>query len=267
MSPAVIAAWLAVAGGLAQDAAAPPGREAEPPDQAAPATGVSAKAAEELSRLAEKMRAAPPLSSHERLERAASAASGLIRPLPTPVAVAATVVGFALLLFGQRLFRFGVVAYMMALLGIAGSQVGVGAGGTWAPYVGGAIGCVIGAAIALPLRAIARATIGGLAGGILAAMIIQSFTSSWYVTILATVAGIVASGTLTFYFPAPLLIVGFSIFGAAAASVGILSVATEPVNGTLSYGAPQISGMLLAAALGVLFQSQLGARDVPDDDS
>jgi hypothetical protein len=94
-------------------------------------------------------------------------------------------------------------------------------------------------------------------------MIVQTFTSSWLVTLLAALAGIVGSGVLTLYFPRPLMIAGFALFGAAAASIGILSVATEPQGGTLAYGAPHISGMLLAAGLGVLFQVQVGQEEDP----
>lgn len=213
-----------------------------------------------ISRIVEAMKEAPALSPEERLALAASVASGVIKPLSVPVAIFVTLVGFALLLFGQRLVRAGIIIYLMAFCGFAGLEIGARFGDSWQSLAGGGIGCVVGAAIALPLRALARSIVGGLAGGVLAAMVMQMFTSSWSVTLGAALVGIVVSGLLAIRFPRPLMIVGYAMFGAAAASVGILSVSTEPVDGHITYGAAHISGMLLAAGLGVLFQSQLGLK-------
>jgi hypothetical protein len=252
------AAWV-LSAALAQEAPAPE----------EPATGEEGEeasaATETLKRIVDTMRAEPPLSAGERLEQAAAAASGVVRPLPVPVAIPATLLGFMLLLFGQRLFRIGTVAYLAALFGFAGREIGAQLGEGWGPYVGGGLGCLIGAAVALPLRALARGVIGGLAGGVLLVVVMQSITSSWLVTLGAAAGGILVSGILTLYFPRPLLIVGFAMFGAATASVGVLSVGTEPVDGTLVYRTGHVLGVLLAAGLGVLFQWQLGLKEEPDE--
>ena len=214
-----------------------------------------------IRRVVERAKEASPLAPGERLDRAARTASRYIRPLSLPFAVGATVVGFALLLFGRRLFRVGIVLYMMAMAGVVGREVGASFEGKWSALVGGIAGCVVGAGIAVPLRAAVRFLIGALAGGILVFVIVQSFTSSLLATGLAAAAGIAVSGFLTFLFPTPLLVLGFSVFGAALASVGILSVATEPVDGRLVYRAAHVGGMMLAALLGGLFQSQFEISD------
>ena len=240
------------------------GQEAEPAaDEDGPAA--TSRAAEELNKIAEKMREAPALSAEERLARAANTAGGIIRPLPLPIAIAATLLGFVMMLFGQRLLKIGIVLYLAALFGLAGREFGARAGDGWESLIGGGVGCVIGAGIALPLRALARSIIGGLAGAVLAVMIIQSFTSSVFVTLVAAAGGLVVSGILSFYFPKPLMIVGFSMFGAATASIGILSIAIDPVDGKIPYTAAHITGMILAAGLGVLFQSQLGTPEDTDE--
>jgi hypothetical protein len=218
-----------------------------------------------IERIVETMRASPALSTEERLKRAASVASGVIRPLPVALAIVVTVAGLVMMLFGQRLLRFGIVIYLMALCGFAGREIGARMGSGYQSFVGGIIGGVLGAGIAVPLRALTRSIIGGLAGGILVAMIMQTFTSSILVTVVSALGGVLVSGVLTLYFPRPLMMVGFSLFGAASASVGILSLATEPVECFLSYSAPHITGLLVAAALGVLFQSQLGQPDEEAD--
>ncbi len=222
---------------------------------------------EAVRKLVERAKEAPPLPFGERGDRAARTASRYISPLPDSLAVAATIAGFALMLFGRKLFRVGIMLYMVAMMGLIGSALGglfesegsphVG------PIVGGLIGCVVGAGLGIPLRAAVRFLIGALAGGILAFVIVQTATSSLLVTVLVTVGGIVASGFLTFVFPAPLLIVGFSMFGAALASVGILSVVKEPVDGRLVYGAAHVVGVILAAVLGGIFQSrfEVGEED------
>jgi hypothetical protein len=233
-----------------------------PADEAPPTAG--SRAAEEISRLAEQMRSAPAFSVGEQADRAAQVARGVIRPLPVSVAIATTVVGFAMLLFGQRMLRFGIVIYLAVLCGLTGREIGASAGEGWHALVGGAAGCVVGAGIALPLRALARSVVGGLAGGVLAAMVMQAFTSSTLVTLLAAGGGIVLSAVLSLYFPTPLMIIGFAMFGAATASIGILSIAVEPLDGRIPYAASHITGMVLAAALGVLFQSQLGKADAND---
>ncbi|MHC4202665.1 MAG: hypothetical protein ACYSU0_21955, partial [Planctomycetota bacterium] len=238
-------------------AEAPPGREAEPADGSErpklPLGGT-------IDALREKATRMPPLSGRERVERAAGAIRGWVHPLPTPVAISVTVVGLVLMLFGRRLFRSGIVLYFMSMLGLAGREIGRQSGEGVGEIVGALIGCVAGVAVALPLRAVLRALVGALTGAILAAIVAQSVTSDWKVTIVAAVLGIVASGVLTFYFPKPLLVVGFSLFGAVLASVGTLSIATEPVGEYLVYEPAQVAGVILAAALGVLFQSRLGEK-------
>ncbi len=235
----------------------PAGREAEPADGSErsrlPLGGT-------IDALREKAARMPPLSSKERVERAAGAIRGLVHPLPTPAAISVTVVGLVLMLFGRRLFRSGIVLYFMSMFGLAGREIGRQSGEGMGELVGGLIGCVAGVAVALPLRAVLRALVGALTGGILAAIVAQSVTSDWKVTIVAAALGIVASGVLTFYFPKPLLVLGFSLFGAVLASVGTLSIATEPVGEYLAYEPAQIAGVILAAALGVLFQSRLGEK-------
>lgn len=236
---------------------APAGRETEPADGSArpklPLGGT-------IDALREKAARRPPLSGRERVERAAGAIRGLVHPLPTPAAISVTVVGLVLMLFGRRLFRSGIVLYFMSMLGMAGREIGRQWGEGMGEIVGALIGCVAGVAVALPLRAVLRALVGALTGGILASIIAQSVTSDWKVTIVAAALGIVASGVLTFYFPKPLLVVGFSLFGAVLASVGTLSIATEPVGEYLAYKPAQVAGVILAAALGVLFQSRLGEK-------
>jgi hypothetical protein len=222
-----------------------------------------------VDKLRERADKAPPAPGEERLDRAAQTASRIIRPLPTPFAIAATVVGFILMLFGQRLFRTGIVLYFMALVGMIGREVGQQFGDFTGPLVGGCAGCVIGAGVALPLRALVRALVGGLTGGILASILVQSFTSDLVVTLVMVAVGIAGSGLLTFFFPKPLLVIGFSLFGAVTASIGILSVATDPVmiegGAHLAYGGAHIAGVILATALGVLFQSHLGDAEEEDD--
>jgi hypothetical protein len=226
-----------------------------------PPDGAGKAVTDTVKKLVEKAKEAPPQALGERGDRAAQAASRYIKALPTSLAIAATLVGFALLLFGRKLFRIGIVLYMMALVGFAGSGVGAAFEGAWSPLIGGLVGCVVGAAMAIPLRTAVRFIIGALAGAILVFVITQTFTSSLLVTVLATAGGLLVSGFLTFIFPTPLLIVGFSMFGAALASVGILSVATEPVDGHLVYRAAHVGGVVLAAMLGGLFQSQFEVSD------
>ena len=227
----------------------------------APPDGAGKAVTDTVRKLVEKAKEAPPQALGERGDRAAQAASRYIKALPTSLAIAATLVGFALLLFGRKLFRIGIVLYMMALLGFAGSGVGAAFEGRWSPLIGGLIGCGAGAAIAIPLRAAVRFIIGAFSGGILVFVITQTFTSSLLVTLLATAGGVLVSGFLTFIFPTPLLIVGFSMSGAALASVGILSGATEPVDDRLVYRAAHVGGVVLAAMLGGLFQSQFEVGD------
>jgi hypothetical protein len=222
-----------------------------------------------VDKLRERADKAPPTPGEERLDRAAQTASRIIRPLPTPFAIAATVVGFILMLFGQRLFRTGIVLYFMALVGMIGREMGQQFDDFTGPLIGGCAGCVIGAGVALPLRALVRALVGGLTGGILASILVQSFTSDLVVTLVMVAVGIAGSGLLTFFFPKPLLVIGFSLFGAVTASIGILSVATDPVmiegGEHLAYGGAHIAGVILATALGVLFQSHLGDAEEEDD--
>ncbi len=240
----------------------PPGREAEPADGSErpklPLGGT-------IDALRERAARMPPLSGRERAERAAGTISGLVHPLPTPAAISVTVVGLVLMLFGRRLFQTGIVLYFMSMLGLAGREIGRQSGEGMGELVGALIGCVAGAAVALPLRAVLRALVGALTGGILASIIAQSVTSDWKVALVAAALGIVASGVLTFYFPKPLLVVGFSLFGAVLASVGTLSIATEPVGEHLAYGPAQVAGVILAAALGVLFQSRLKEKAEDDE--
>ncbi len=160
-----------------------------------------------------------------------------------------------------RLFRAGIVLYLAALFGMSGRETGAGLGYADGALLGGGVGCVVGAAIALPLRAVVRAMVGALTGAILASIIAQSVTSSWTVTLVASGIGLLASGALTFFFPRPLLLVGFALFGAVAASVGVLSVATESVGGHIAYGPAQVAGVVLATALGVLYQSRFREKD------
>jgi hypothetical protein len=98
---------------------------------------------------------------------------------------------------------------------------------------------------------------------------VQSFTSDLVVTLVMVAVGIAASGVLTFFFPKPLLVIGFSLFGAATASIGVLSFATDPVvidgGERLAYGGAHVAGVVLATALGVLFQSHLGDAEEADD--
>lgn len=241
---------------------------AEESSEAGPGEGGGGRAVTEAVRkLVERAKEAPPLALAERGDRAARTASRYIRPLPDPLAVAATLAGFALMLFGRKLFRVGIMLYMVAMMGLLGSAVGAAFESEGSPYVsqivGGLIGCVVGAGLGLPLRAAVRFLIGALAGGILAFVIVQTATSSLLVTLLVTAGGIAMSGFLTFVFPTPLLVVGFSMFGAALASVGILSVATEPVEGRLVYSAAHVAGVILAAVLGGIFQSrfEVGEED------
>ncbi len=222
-----------------------------------------------VDKLRDKAIKSPPTPGEERLDRAARTASRIIRPLPQPFAIAATVVGFILMLFGQRLFRTGVVLYFMALIGMIGREMGQQFDDFTGPLVGGCAGCVVGAGVALPLRALVRALVGGLTGGVLASLLVQSFTSDLAVTLVAVAAGIAVSGILTFFFPKPLLVIGFSLFGAVTASIGILSIATDPVmiggGARLAYGGAHIAGVILATALGALFQGHLGDAE-PDDE-
>jgi hypothetical protein len=222
-----------------------------------------------VDRLRERASKSPAANPDERLARLAKTASRIIRPLPQPFAIAATVVGFILMLFGQRLFRTGIVLYFMALLGMIGREMGVQFGGGTGALIGGSAGCLLGAGAALPLRALVRALVGGLTGGILASILVQSFTSDIVVTLVMVAVGITVSGLLTFFFPKPLLVIGFALFGAVTASIGVLSFATDPVivdgGEHLAYGGAHIAGVLLATALGVLFQSHLGDAEGDDD--
>jgi len=252
-----------------------------PPDSKPPEDGVGEgkpgestadgrpSGAELVDKLRERAISAPPTPGEERLDRAAKTASRIIRPLPQPFAVAATVVGFILMLFGQRLFRTGIVLYFMALVGMVGREMGAQFNDSTGPLVGGCAGCLIGAGVALPLRALVRALVGGLTGGIVASILVQSFTSDLVVTLVMVAVGIAASGLLTFFFPKPLLVIGFALFGAVTASIGILSFATEPVminnSPRLSYLPEHIVGVVLATALGILFQSHLGPAEEEDD--
>lgn len=233
---------------------------------------------EAAKKLVEMAKGAPPVPLSERSEKVAQTASRYLTPLGLPLATTATLVGFALMLFGRKLFRFSVPLYMIAFMGFIGHSAGAGLvageeGGGMAPIVGGLIGCVVGAGIAIPLRAAARFLIGALSGAILVFVIVQAFTSSHLVTILTTSGGLIMGGFLTFVFPAPLLIAGFSMFGAALASVGILSVATEPVvieAGTqgvphLAYTTAHVGGVVLAAILGGIFQASLGVSDEDEE--
>jgi len=217
----------------------------------------------------ERVIANPPKSIEERGDRTARWATRLIRPLPGPFAAAATVVGFILMLFGQRLFRTGIVLYFMALIGMIGREMGAQFNDTTGPLVGGCAGCLVGAGVALPLRALVRALVGGLTGGIVASILVQSFTSDLVVTLVMVAVGIAASGLITFFLPKPLLMVGFALFGAVTASIGILSFATDPVminnSPRLSYLPEHIAGVILATALGILFQSHLGTAEEEDD--
>jgi len=270
--------------------------EAEPPEAEAPEDGVSDGRAPEgeeseeeaggepvepeatdkrppgaalVDKLRERAISAPPTPGEERLDRAAKTASRIIRPLPPPFAVAATVVGFILMLFGQRLFRTGIVLYFMALIGMIGREMGAQFNDSTGPLIGGSAGCLLGAGVALPLRALVRALVGGLTGGIVASILVQSFTSDLVVTLVIVAVGIAASGLLTFFFPKPLLVIGFALFGAVTASIGILSFATDPVmieGGEHLYYRPEhIAGLVLATALGILFQSHLGPAEEEDD--
>jgi len=209
--------------------------------------------------LIERALSAPPVPAAERLDKAAELARGLVRPLPLPVAIAATAAGFALMLFGECLFRIGIVLYLATFLGFVGLEAGSRFGEGWPALVGGAVGVLAGAGGAIPLRAVARGLVGGLAGALLAAVIVQCLTSSWLVTLAAAACGLAASAALTAVFPRPLLVAGFSLFGAFAASAGILSVVTEPAGGRVPYGPAQVIGVVLAAVLGGLFQWHLAS--------
>ena len=253
--------WLLSSEGRAGEAPAPGARPADEP--AAPA-GRRLPFAGTIDALAEKAGRMPPLSGEERIERAAGAVSGLVPSLSLPFAIGVTVVGFVLMLFGRKLFRAGIVLYLMSMLGLVGGEIGRQFGRGMGAVVGGLAGGVVGAGVALPLRAVVRALVGALSGGILVSIIVQSATSDWRVTLVAAGAGIVASAVLTFFFPGPLLVFGFSLFGAVLASVGILSVATEPVAGRLAYGPAQVAGVVLAAALSMLFQGHLEKRERAD---
>ena len=233
--------------------------------EAEPKAGEGEQSPGSIEKLVETMRSSPALSTEERLKRAASVASGVIRPLPVVLAIIVTVAGLVMMLFGQRLLRFGIVIYLMALGAFAGREIGARMGEGWESFIGGILGGAVGAGLAVPLRALARSVIGGLAGGILVAMVMQTFTSSMLVTLLSALGGVIVSGVLTLFFPRPLMMVGFALFGAAAASIGILSIATEPVEGFIAYSSAHITGLLVAAALGVLFQTQLGKADETDE--
>jgi hypothetical protein len=237
---------------------------AEPAGETEPAPGrLTDLIRRAADKVAEKGGESPALSAEERLARDAELASRYARPLPMPVAIGVTVIGLVLMLFGRRLFRAGIVLYLAACLGLVGYGVGETIGDEGHPLWGMLAGAVAGAALSLPLRALAGSLIGALTGAILASVVAQSLTSDWTVTLIAAGGGLVVSSVLTFFYPAPLLTVGFALFGAAAASVGVLSIATEPVDGHLAYGPWHVAGVVLAALLGVLFQSRM--REPADD--
>ena len=203
----------------------------------------------------------------QRFDRTGGVASGFLKPLPQPLAIAAAVVGLFLMLFGEKFFRAGMVLYMAALFGFAGSVVGGFALGENGPLVGGIAGLVAGAILAIPLRSLLGALIGGLAGAVLAVVAVQSFPAGWGLGAACVLAGTVGSAVLTFLFPKTLLSVGFALFGAAVASVGVLSLFTEPdpVSERLVYTGARVAGVLLAAALGAAFRLLVLKRRKPSE--
>ena len=276
MTARTLLVCVALCSALSWRASSAESNETSSDERTGSAAGVVTETAKKVVDMAKE---APPLAPGEQLDQYARTASRFIRPLSLPTTIVATLVGFALLLFGRKLFRIGIVLYMMAIMGLIGRAVGGLFQGGGALHVGqlvgGLIGCVAGAGLALPLRAAVRFLIGAFAGGILVFVAVQAFTSSVLVTILATAAGIIVSGFLTFIYPTPLLIVGFSMFGAALASVGILSVATEPARFVipesgemaerLIYRPAHVAGVVLAAVLGGIFQSQFEVGDETEE--
>lgn len=200
----------------------------------------------------------------EELTEAARLAGGILRPLPLPLAIAATVAGFVMMLFGERLCRIGMVLYLAAFLGLVGFEIGCISGVGLSGPAGAAVGAILGAALALLLRAALRWLVGGTAVAIPAFIAAQCATSSASVAFVAGACGLAAGAWLTAAFPRPLFVIGLSVFGAFAASIGILSTMADPVAGRLAYGPAQVAGIAFAAALGVLFQWHMGTKGEQD---
>jgi len=217
-----------------------------------------------LEDVVEDGRAHAPRPTEERLKAYAEKAS-LLPSLPSPLAIVTTLAGAMMLLSGRRIFRVAVVVYFAALLGITGFETGRRMENPQ-PWLGAVIGCLSGAALSFPFRVLLRSIIGALTAGIVAFIVAQAYTDSNLAT-AATVGGaLLAGGVVTFFFPTPLLIVGFAIFGAMTASVGIMSLATEPTDGHLAYKPLHILAVLGGAVIGAVIQAVVGISDEFGDD-
>ncbi len=217
-----------------------------------------------LEDIREDARARPARSAEERLEEYAEKASLLPR-LPDALAILVTIGGLLLLFAGRRLFRVAVVVYFAALAGVTGYAVGQELSDP-RPLAGALIGAIAGAVVSFPFRVLLRSVIGALTAGLVSFVMIQAYTSSTMATVAAVGAALVGGGVFTYFFPTPLLIVGFSISGAIAVSVGLMSLLTEGAPERLTYEPWHILSVLAAAVVGTIIQGLIGISEEFDED-
>ena len=185
------------------------------------------------------------------------------QPMSREGALVTIIAGAFMLFLGKKVYRLAVLM-MGALAGAHAARLGAFISGYGdKALLFSAVGAAAGGIISIPLEFVLRMMVGAVAGMVVAPVMTAAVSSSVPAIILSAFVGLLVGAATTYFFRRAVLIVGFSLFGATMAGIGVASLraAGEP---SFALGGVEVLGIMLASTVGVAFQYSLEAPEEPE---